>query len=347
MPISPRPAASTPSTWSEGVPGSVNSNLGQLDFGMTGGDHPPKALAPRHFRRAENLVHVSHIGPQRRVRVGGVLEDRLDADELTHVGAIVLDADRLAARPVDDDRGSGGDLHRPDAQFDVVVLIDRVVVVRLVGMESNRLARQHHLQAVGGRSTLGPVCRADPDDRQRNVIAVGDPRAHRFGGDLAEAVVRPQRHAWRIGLTKRAMALVAVDRSGRAEHEALGGPAMMKQRTRIVGIGLDATPPVLGARVHRRVKDVAEIVGQRGEIGIGHVERERCDACCAEPVAVGGVPQPGRTPHLVALGQRTGDGEGDLAGRAGDQHLLSVEHSLVIAHRHPNVKYLICWFVCS
>ena len=50
-------------------------------------------------------------------------------------------------------------------------------------------------------------------------------------------------------------------------------------------------------------------------------------------------------PYLVALRECAGDRKGDLAGRAGDQDLLAVEHPPrhVIAHRHPNVKYLICW----
>ena len=108
---------------------------GMRDFGMACLDHAPEALSPGHFRPAEYLVHARHVRPQRCVRFGCVLEDRLDADELAHVRAVVLDADGLTARPVHDDRGSVGDLHRPDAELDVVVFKDRVVVVRFVGME--------------------------------------------------------------------------------------------------------------------------------------------------------------------------------------------------------------------
>ena len=67
------------------------------------------------------------------------------------------------------------------------------------------------------------------------------------------------------------------------------------------------------------------------------------DAGAGQLVPVRRVPQPGGAPHLVALGERPRDGKGDLAGRAGDQDLLAVEHPLVIAHSARNVKYLICW----
>ena len=326
--------------------GSWKCQLGppvRVDFGVAGGDHPPKALAPGHFRAAEDLVHVGHVGPQRRVCIGGVLEDRLDADQLTHVGAVVLDADGFAAGPVDDDRGSRGDLHRPDAELDVVVFVDRVVVVRFVGVEPNRLARQHRIEAVGRCAALGPVGGADADDRQRDAVAVGDPGAHGLRRDLREAVVGPKRHARRIGFAQRAMALIAVDGAGGTEDEALCGSAMRKQRTRVVGVRLNAPSPVIGAGVDRRMEDIAEIVWQCGEVRVGHVQHERGDPGGLEFVAVGRVFQARRAPYLVALGERAGDRKGDLPGRAGDQDLLAVEHPLVIAHRHPNVKYLICW----
>ena len=37
----------------------------------------------------------------------------IDPDQFAHVGAVVLGADGFASRPVDDDRGSARDLHRP------------------------------------------------------------------------------------------------------------------------------------------------------------------------------------------------------------------------------------------
>ena len=118
---------------------------------------------------------------------------------------------------------------------------------------------------------------------------------------------------------------------------------MMQQRTGIVCVRLHAAWPVTGTCIHRRMEDVAEVVGDFGEVRIGHVEYERFDAGGREPGAVRRVPQARGAPHLVAFCERPSDRKGDLAGRAGDQDLLSVEHPLVIAHRHPNVKYLICW----
>ena len=183
---------------------------------------------------------------------------------------------------------------------------------------------------------------------ERDVVAVGDPCAHRLGGDLARSC-------------SSAEAARPADRF-RAAGDGLGSRRPSRwSRTRSPwrrGNGASSSPelcafvsthrgPVVGAGVDRRVEHVAEIVGQRREVRIGHVERERCDSGRGEFVPVGRVPQAGRAPHLVALGERAGDRKGDLAGRAGDQDLLAVEHPLVIAHRHPNVKYLICWAWCS
>ena len=56
--------------------------VGQNEVGVAGLDHPAEAVAPVDLGAAEDLVHVGDVGPQRRVRVGRVLEDRLDADEL-------------------------------------------------------------------------------------------------------------------------------------------------------------------------------------------------------------------------------------------------------------------------
>ena len=107
------------------------------------------------------------------------------------------------------------------------------------------------------------------------------------------------------------------------------------------GVAVDL--PGHGARIDRGVEDVSEILRQLGEVRCGHIERERCDSGRRQFVPVCRVLQPSRTPYLVSLRECARDRKGDLAGRAGDQDLLSVEHPLVIAHRHPNVKYLICW----
>src|SRR5262245_23017558 len=58
--------------------------FGQLDFGVACLDHPPETVTPWHSRFTEYLVHATDVGPQRRVRVGRVLENRLDTNELAH-----------------------------------------------------------------------------------------------------------------------------------------------------------------------------------------------------------------------------------------------------------------------
>src|SRR6201999_487 len=121
--------------------------------------------------------------------------------------------------PVHDDRRRGGNLHGADAEFDVVILVDRVVVVRCVGVEPNWLTRQHHLESVSWCAALWAVRRADPDDGEWNSKLLRNPAAHGLRGDLGETVVRPQRYAGPVRFGQRAAALVAVDRSGRAQHE--------------------------------------------------------------------------------------------------------------------------------
>src|SRR5262245_56176220 len=240
--------------------------FGQLDFGVARLDHPPEAVTPRHFRVPEYLMHAADVRPQRRMRVGRVLENRLDTDEFAHVGAVVLDADRFAARPVHHDRWRCGDLHGLDAELDVVVFVDRVVVVWFVRIETNWLVGQYLLQSISGRSALGSVGGADPDDREWDLVLLSDPGAHRLGSDLGEAVVRAKRNAGRICLAERALPLIAVDRTGGAEDEALGGAAVVEQVAGFLRVGIHALGPLARADVDRSVEDVREIRGKIREV---------------------------------------------------------------------------------
>jgi hypothetical protein len=70
------------------------------------------------------------------------------------------------------------------------------------------------------------------------------------------------------------------------------------------------------------VEHIAEIVWKGREIADAHVERYRCDAGIRQSVPVRLPPQPRSAPDLIALGERTRDGEGDLARRSGDQDLF-------------------------
>ena len=108
--------------------------------GSAGLGHPAHSLAPRHLCPAEHLVHQGDVGPDRPGCAVVVAELHLLADQLPQIGAVVLGAHRLAARPVDGERRCRCDLHGPDAEPDVVVLVDRVVVVGRVGVKDDLLA---------------------------------------------------------------------------------------------------------------------------------------------------------------------------------------------------------------
>src|SRR5690242_13082118 len=109
-------------------------------------DHPTETLAPRYPSATKHLVHVSDIGPERRVRLWRVFEGGFDPDQLAHVGAVILYADGLTSRPIDYNGWDGGDLHGPDPKIYIVVLVDGVVVVGLVRMQPDGPSLQHHLE---------------------------------------------------------------------------------------------------------------------------------------------------------------------------------------------------------
>ena len=127
----------------------------RVELGVAGLDHATEPVPPVDLGATQDLVHGRHVRPQRGVGLFGVLEDRLDTDELAHVRAVLLGADRLAAAPVHRDRRDRSDFHGPDAELDVVVLVDRVEVVGRVRVEADRLSPQHPVQAIGGRPPRG------------------------------------------------------------------------------------------------------------------------------------------------------------------------------------------------
>ena len=92
-------------------------------------------------------------------------------------------------------------------------------------------------------------------------------------------------------------------------------------------IGLDAAAPISDAGIHGGVEDVVEVPGERGEITLGDVQRDRADAGALELVPLSGVSESGDPPDLVVLRQLPGDGKGDLPARSRDEHLLAFEHA--------------------
>src|SRR5689334_4810807 len=62
----------------------------ECDLGMASFEHPAHAVAPRHLRAPEHLVHVGHVGPDRPRRRWVVLDVRLHAGEATEVREVVL-----------------------------------------------------------------------------------------------------------------------------------------------------------------------------------------------------------------------------------------------------------------
>ena len=267
-----------------------------------------------HLGRAEYLVHVGDVGPQRRVRVGGVVEDRFDADELTHVRAVVLDADGLAAGPVHHDRrrrarppwrGCRARRSRP-----------RRSGCSCWAYRDGAESACAPASCPAGRRAPRPrpVGRADADDRERDVVLLRDPGAHGLGGDLGEAVVRAQRHARRVG-SRSAAAAPGTRRSSRSSRRRTpsrrgSGTAARRSSARS---SRRSCSPVAGAGVDGRVEHVGEIVGKRREVAGAHVERDRGDSRGRRACRGRRVPQSGGAPDLVALRQRPRDREGDLA----------------------------------
>ncbi len=94
---------------------------------------------------------------------------------------------------------------------------------------------------------------------------------------------------------------------------------MVEQITRALRVGLEAVGPLTRSGIDCGVEDVGEVVGQRREVAVAHVERDRDDTCRGQPVPVGLFAQSRGAPYLVAPSQRAGDRKGDLAGRTGDE----------------------------
>ena len=103
---------------------------------------------------------------------------------------------------------------------------------------------------------------------------------------------------------------------------------MVEQVTGFLGVGVDRGRPVVRAGVDGGVKDVGEIVGQRGEVAGAHVQGDRGDVGGGEAIPVFLVAQARGTPDLVVAREGTRDRERDLAGGAGDEDLLCVEHPI-------------------
>jgi hypothetical protein len=80
--------------------------------------------------------------------------------------------------------------------------------------------------------------------------------------------------------------LIAVYRSGGTEDKSLGGATVVQQLAGVLGVRFDALCPLASANVNRGVEDVGEIVRNRGEVALAHVERYRCDAGIRESVPV-------------------------------------------------------------
>jgi TetR/AcrR family transcriptional repressor of mexJK operon len=246
---------------------------------MSGFYHAAKAVAPVHARAAEDLVHMVTSGQSGVWAAVRVLElTGSYPDQLAHVCAVVLRAHRLAARPVDDDRRQRGDLHGADAEFDVVILVDRVVVVGLVRMQHDRLALQHHFESIGRRAAFRSISRADADDRERDSKLLGDPSANRFAGDLGEAVVGPLGHAGSVRLGERPLSLILVYRARRAIHEPSRLAAVVQQFPGIIGVGVLRSGANLPRRVHGGMENVVKSSGTPERGCRRHVELQRRDA---------------------------------------------------------------------
>lgn len=101
---------------------------------------------------------------------------------------------------------------------------------------------------------------------------------------------------------------------------------MVEQFARHLRIGFDAAAPVFRAGVDRRVKGVAEILGESGELAGADVQRDGFDAGLDEFFPRRRIFQARGAPHLVSrCRQGARDGKRDLARRPGDQDLLRFE----------------------
>src|SRR5438270_12676524 len=169
MPVMPAPTTST-STCSpsyENVIVLVREYSSQLleELGVTLLDELAAPVTPPGLAVPEHLVHERRVGHERAPRLGRVLEDRLLADQLAHVGAVVLDGDNVVSAPVEDQGRHAARLECGDAEPGAIGLEDGPRVVGLVGMESYRLALDDAIEATPHRAAVHSRRTADPDDR--------------------------------------------------------------------------------------------------------------------------------------------------------------------------------------
>ena len=128
------------------------------------------------------------VGPGQLVHARGVdlhavdgvlrrLEARLGAGQPGQVGAPLLDADRLAAAPVDRHRRHGRRGEQARHHGEDVVGVQRVVDARRVDVDGDGVARQHHVQVDGGPATVVAVGHRQPGDRGRAARSARRPSA--------------------------------------------------------------------------------------------------------------------------------------------------------------------------
>src|SRR5438067_6937441 len=192
MPVMPAPttSTSTPSSSDENVIVLIREYSSQLfeQLGVTLLDELAAAVAPRRLAVPELLVHERRVGHERAPRLGGVLEDRLLADEFAYVGAVVLDGDDFVSAPVDDQGRNAARFECGDAEPGAIGLEDGPRVIGLVRMESYRLALDDPVEPIAHRAAVDSRRTADPDDRGRDLEAAGEIADHRFVGHLGEGI---------------------------------------------------------------------------------------------------------------------------------------------------------------
>ena len=156
--------------------------------------------------------------------------------------------------------GSGEPPRGPDGQAHVVVLVDRVVVVRGVGVQITSSPRRIRRNRLTGVPPSGPYV-----EKMRMMVS-GLPaslcgEAHDgLPRDLRQAV-GPEVDPRRIVLAQRSLALVRVGRSRRAVHEG-GARRRPPRAARRLGVRREDGLPVLvlrlAAEARRRVEDMRD-----------------------------------------------------------------------------------------
>jgi hypothetical protein len=88
------------------------------------------------------------------------------------------------------------------------------------------------------------------------------------------------------------------------------------------GVVVVLARPLVGGQV----EEDGEVGGQVTQVPRGQVAGPGGEPGGVHPLALEGLGEPGDAPDLVVPGQLLGHGEGDLAGRSGDEDLLVAEH---------------------